>query len=110
MMKQHLLLKSERRTRRADVRADVVNVRRAQMIVNASAQPMDIVVFASKGKSSKGKGKDLACCKCGRKGHMEKDCWSKPCGEGKGANDTKAPVKQSNNQNARGKDPSKKVT
>ena len=40
-LKQHLLLKSERLTKWADVRAEVINARRAQMIANAIAQPMD---------------------------------------------------------------------
>ena len=44
-----MLLKSERLTRWADSRAEVINVR-AQMIVNASARPMDVGAFDIKVK------------------------------------------------------------
>ena len=40
-----------------DFRAEVISVRRAQMIVNASVHPMDIGAFEFKGKGLNGKGK-----------------------------------------------------
>ena len=56
-LKQHLLLNTERLTKWADFRAEMINVRRAQQIVANRAQPMDIGALSGKGKGKpKGKG------------------------------------------------------
>jgi hypothetical protein len=80
-LRQHLLLNSERLAKWADFRAEVVNIRRAQQIVSASVQPMEVGALDGKGKFAKGKGKgtgkasDQRCRQCGRIGHLQKDCW-----------------------------------
>ena len=83
-LKQHLLLNAERLSSWADFRSELINVRRAQQIVNASAQPMEVGAldgkYGKKGKKGGGKGKgspssDVVCHNCGRKGHRKADCW-----------------------------------
>jgi hypothetical protein len=79
-LKQHLLLKAERLVRWADLRAELVSVRRAQQVLNASAVPMDVGALGKGG----GKGKDatVTCHLCGKPGHMKKDCWHAAKGSG----------------------------
>ena len=84
-LKQHLLMNSERLARWTDFRSELVCVRRAQQVISASVQPMDVgALDKGKGKGSrggKGKGsstdivKKVTCHQCGRQGHMKKDCW-----------------------------------
>ena len=103
-LKQHLLMNSERLARWTDFRSELVCVRRAQQVLSASAQPMDVGALDSgKGKGSrggKGKGKGssadpakkITCHQCGRQGHMKKDCWYAAGGKGgKGGKDSKSP-------------------
>ena len=52
-LKQHLLHKTEHLIRWADFRAEVINLRRAQTTLNASAQPMGIGAYESKSKGQR---------------------------------------------------------
>ena len=79
-LNQHLLLNTERLTRWADFRAELINVRRAQQIVSSTATPMDVGALNAKGGKGKGKAKskggaDIVCHNCGRKGNMARECW-----------------------------------
>ena len=71
-IKQHLLMNAERLKTWLVFRQELVEIRRAQ--VAAGVAPMDVGALTSKGG---GKTQKPRCEKCGRIGHLAKDCWAK---------------------------------
>ena len=101
-LQEHLLLYSERCSSYAEFRQEIDTIARAQQAKLLQTQPMDISAFGGKAgkQGAKGGGKhgkagtsnppkfEGECRKCGKKGHMAKDCWSK--GQSKGGSNQKA--------------------
>ena len=100
MLREHMLMLSERCADWADFKRELDLVSRARQANKERAAPMDLDVMTKKGngkgkESKKGTKSDLGgkgqkgsdretrtCWFCNKPGHLERDCWSKP---GKGS-------------------------
>ena len=75
-LKEHLVLNSSRFQTWAEVKEEVVNIRRTQVALGGAA-PMDVDALQRKGGPKGGGGRGLAgvkCHKCHQYGHYQRDC------------------------------------
>ena len=82
-VKTHLLMRVDVLRTWTDFRQEVLAISRAVTSAQEAPTPMDVGAVGKGGKS-KGKGNQVKCAKCGKKGHTQENCWAGSKGAGSG--------------------------